>query len=120
MSETTWIAYQIGPIDEHWGKLQTVPEVAAMLAKDEAMDSVHAHEYVPWLDGVARFLSNFEAAKRLARDAGWEGDYRHNDGPGVFWLPDDTAFTYAFVWKQDNNGTTFVVTPHPLPWLDAL
>jgi hypothetical protein len=27
---------------------------------------------------------------------------------------------YAFVWKQDNNGSTFVLSPVPLPYLDTL
>jgi hypothetical protein len=33
------------------------------------------------------------------------------------WLPYDTEFAYGFVWKQDNNGTTFVASPVPMPWL---
>ena len=24
---------------------------------------------------------------------------------------------YYFVWKQDHNGMTYVISPHPLPWL---
>ena len=35
------------------------------------------------------------------------------------WLPvwDTYEFSFGFVLKQDNNGTTFVVSPVPLPHL---
>ncbi|MGA8614265.1 MAG: hypothetical protein WB760_21835 [Xanthobacteraceae bacterium] len=25
---------------------------------------------------------------------------------------------YMIAWKQDNNGMTFIVSPHKLPWLE--
>jgi hypothetical protein len=61
------------------------------------------------------FLRNALAA---ARQAGWEGDFR--EGPFISVLPDPNNMCSAVYvgWKQDNNGTTFIVSPFPLPHLD--
>jgi hypothetical protein len=68
---------------------------------------------------VSAFLADFAYALRLAKDTGqWEGDYNYE--PRVFWSPDPDLFrfSYGFVWKQDNNGTTFIISPQPLKWLE--
>lgn len=58
-------------------------------------------------------------ARELARRAGWEGDIR--EGPYVTVVPQDPGMSalppVIIGWKQDNNGTTFVASPFPLPWL---
>lgn len=58
-------------------------------------------------------------ASDLALDAGWEGDVR--SGPYVAGFPDpDTGGPAVMIaWKQENNGTTFVASPHPLPHLQS-
>ncbi len=66
-------------------------------------------------DGPASFIGTFYGAQIIAGEEGWEGDFRGE--PRVLWLPDENCFRHAFVWKQDNNGMTFVVSPHRLPWL---
>lgn len=45
----------------------------------------------------------------------WEGD---DNGPRFSVIPtgDDEA-ALVIAWKQINNGTTFVVSEHPMPWL---
>lgn len=47
----------------------------------------------------------------------WEGDV--TEGPFIFSLPDPhrSIMEIGFVWKQENNGTTFVLSPFQLPWL---
>jgi hypothetical protein len=45
----------------------------------------------------------------------WDGDMRHLPSVGAVLIPPETS-PYLVV-KQDNNGTTFVVSNHPLPWL---
>ncbi len=110
-----WRVYSIIPIDFGWERLQTVEEVAANMAEEKAAGIVHAQ---PSYSDLEKFFSDIQRARSLAEEAGWEGDYR--DRPRVFWLPDENDFSCGFVWKQDNNGTTYVVSPHPLPWLDAL
>lgn len=48
----------------------------------------------------------------------WEGSI--TAGPYVFALPvhDSSSLHLGFVWKQNNNGTTFIASPLPLWWLD--
>jgi hypothetical protein len=112
-----WSAYQLIPIDFGWELLQTAQEVAAKLAASEAEAVIDGQ---PGSTGVstAKFFEDLTEARRLAKAKGWEGDFRHGHEPHVFWLPGELEFSYAFVWKQDNNGGTFVISPVPLPWLD--
>jgi hypothetical protein len=112
-----WHVYEIGPIDFGWSRLSTVAETAAALGADEARARAEGGELhdTPSLE---EFLSGWGSAKDAASKRGWEGDFR--DQPVVMWLPDDTEFSFGFVIKQDNNGTTYVVSPHPLPWVEAL
>lgn len=60
-------------------------------------------------------------AQAAAAKVGWEGDVRGE--PYVIGLPEDGAISggggrFIIGWKQDNNGTTFVVSPVRLPWLE--
>jgi len=54
-------------------------------------------------------------AMKLAARCGWEGDgeWRMAGLPRA----DVAAPTYMLAVKQQNNGTTFVVSPYELPWL---
>lgn len=60
---------------------------------------------------------------RCARDVtlakgSWEGDIR-SDNLYVFGLPYPALTTtrIGLVWKQHNNGTSFVCSPLEIPWL---
>lgn len=61
----------------------------------------------------------WERAQSAARlGGGWEGDV----AVGPYWLPVPRFEDYheqpvIFGWKQDNNGTSFIVSPVALPWL---
>ncbi|MBN1173224.1 MAG: hypothetical protein JXA67_13705 [Micromonosporaceae bacterium] len=48
-------------------------------------------------------------------DIGWHGDMRHLPSVGALPTPPET--TPFLVVKQDNNGTTFIVTTSSTPWL---
>lgn len=135
-----WYYYEIGPIDYVWNILMT-PEIAETLlvhADDDLVPECEPGDEVELgepIDPIAsetddedytgpqeplaaqEFRRDLEAAKSFAKHAGWEGDFVR--GPGVFWLPDSESrsFKYAFAWKQQNNGMTYVVSPLPLPWL---
>jgi hypothetical protein len=109
-------AYYITPIDFGWDYLPSVQEFAERLSKADLDVKLGKQPY-----GEARleqFLADFNEAKELAARAGWEGDFR--GPPSVFCLPIENEIVYGFVWKQDNNGDTLVVSPQPLPWLDPL
>jgi hypothetical protein len=111
-----WITYHISPIDFGWDNLQTVEEVAAKMAATQAATVVNDPSS-PEDGELSQFLMDFKLAARHAKETGWEGDYRTGHEPRVFWLPVDGDFKYGFAWKQDNNGSTFVVSPWPLKWL---
>jgi hypothetical protein len=106
----SWYAYHISPIDMGWEYLPTVGDFVAKIKKD--VPQFYSQEYLD------RIVTDFEKAQELAEETGWEGDFRHD--PCVFFLPGDVYLNYGFVWKQDNNGNTFVVSPRPLFWLEQL
>lgn len=110
----TWFVYSLGPIDHNWEYLRTVREVAVELGQSDAIQRLSKHAF-PCL-GVDEFLDAWDDAQRSARNNGWEGDFRQD--PVVFWLPtENPQFSFGFTFKQDNNGTTWVVSPVPLSYL---
>ncbi|RYG57718.1 MAG: hypothetical protein EON56_01825 [Alphaproteobacteria bacterium] len=63
------------------------------------------------------YLQQLARSEAIARAAGWEGDKR--SGPYIAGLPYDSVTDTPFMigWKQDSNGTTFVVSPFRLEYL---
>ena len=110
----TWHTYEISPIDFGWENLKTVRETAAALIQ-KGNPSTRMND----LDttDLQVLISSWESAKEAAAQKGWEGDLRNE--PAVIWLPDESEFRHGFVLKQDNNGTTYVVSPVKLAWLEA-
>lgn len=113
----SWHVYEIGPIDNNWDKLSSVADQAEKLGAIEARFRAMSGEVFPFDPCIESFLSDWESAKQAALDNGWEGDARQP--PAVFWLPDTrfAQFRCGFVVKQDNNGTTYVISPYELPHL---
>lgn len=99
--------YWLGAIDIGWEHLPTVTDTIHQLSQqtEDGLDTSR----------LTTFLKEWEQAKKLAKKKRWEGDFRIP--PRVFFLPNEVKFEYGFVFKQDNNGTTFVISPRPLPWL---
>lgn len=108
-----WYVYELGPIDHNWERLQSVRSAMRAIGADDADQRFESSPF----DGLAvdEFLSSWEGAKGAAARAGWEGDFRQD--PVVFWVPDSVQFRYGFTFKQDNNGTTWVVSPVELTHL---
>lgn len=108
----SWHVYDTGPIDYGWKNLATVRETLQTLAvPSEGSDPREGIDS----SAALAFLRSWEGAKDAAIAAGWEGQFRLE--PRVFWLPDALEMTHGFVFKQDHNGRTFVVSPRPLPHL---
>lgn len=105
-----WHVYEIAPIDLRWEFLATVDATAAEI---KAQEKEIGQEGDP---STEQFSAAWESAQEAAGDKGWAGDFR--SAPRVFWVPGDTEFDFGFVFKQDNNGTTYVVSPVELPHLD--
>jgi hypothetical protein len=98
-TDRLWYAYQVElPIDFGWEHL---PTVAAYSSVEDDFNDI---------------LDEFLFAKTLARELGWDGvNYGESR---VFLLPQSDMMAYGFVWKQDHSGTTFVISPYELPWLN--
>ena len=50
----------------------------------------------------------------------WDGSLRSNDSICVFSspVPDMCNLSLGVMWKQDNNGTTFIASEHPVNTID--
>lgn len=89
----SWWIYTYGPIDSGWPLLGPLhPECEREL----------------------------RAIQRFARaECEWDGDCAF--GPRTFVVPvppdDELGCGLGYVWKQHDNGTTFIASPRPLPWL---
>jgi hypothetical protein len=106
----SWHVYEIAPIDMRWDFLPTVESTSAEIKNQEDQTG---REGDPASD---EFASAWEDAQDLAAERGWDGDFR--SPARVFWVPDEGEFHFGFVFKQDNNGTTYVVSPVELPHLN--
>ncbi|MEF2071648.1 hypothetical protein [Consotaella aegiceratis] len=113
-----WFVYSTAPIDFGWALLPTVTEIASELAKIEAAEKIDGYGGGKDVGTATEFLADFDRARELARQHGWEGDYRPDAKPHVFWLPHENEMAYGFIWKQQHSGQTFVISPCPLPWLE--
>lgn len=103
----------MSPIDFGWENLKTLSETIYDISKQGSFLSNDVDT-----DGVNSFLNNWNFAKAEAKKCGWEGDFRNT--PNVFWLPSEESFSYGFVFKHENNGTTFIISPFPLPWIESI
>lgn len=110
-------AYEINPIDFGWQYLTLVSSHRERLAKEYASEQVSTErQYL--LKKLRDFEEFIDEAMNAGETVGWEGDFRVE--PHVGFLPIDGNVTPYCVWKQDNNGDTFVVSPFEMPWLDQI
>jgi transcriptional regulator with XRE-family HTH domain len=115
--------YRISPIDfgfRYLRRLEEFRDLARLedLAQYEGLGQYQGFTSTFSRATLERFDLNFEAAKRMAADLLWEGDFR--EGPFVMPVLVELEVGYAFVWKQENNGSTFVISPVPLPYVEHL
>lgn len=103
----TLYCYAISPID-WWDCTMTAEE----LLRSEGGVS----RYSCALEGV-RIGALQDAAMEAFRAIGWEGDFR--EPARFFALPGDGGMEVGVAIKQDNNGSTFIGSPYPLPWLQG-
>ncbi|EDQ9666766.1 hypothetical protein KO48_003418 [Salmonella enterica subsp. enterica serovar Bredeney] len=119
-------SYAIPPIDFDWAIMPTVESLAGTIKA--AIDKLGVNaEYVSeqyytdqdaastiW--SVAKLYMCFLDAKERARKAGWDGT--NSELPRYFTIPDELDVYVGFIFKQYNNGDTFVVSPIPLAHLE--
>ena len=106
--------YRFGPLDFFHG---TTPVIEHL---------IDAHERGPEIGrDHAKELKAFIRACLAAKEMGFDGEIRsYDEGCVCFFIPVvpvDCAepLGTAFILKQDNNGTTFVMSPVELPHLDG-
>ena len=114
----TWHAYYIEPIDWGWSHLKTIDVTLAEIAAGNESDYENPLKNDIRGNDVRHFLDAWEKAKEEAKKVGWGGDFR--TPPRVFWIPSGQYMECGFVFKQDNNGDTIVVSPKQMTLLEEL
>lgn len=107
-STSVYFVYVTGPLD-WWPGWRWVDEIlAAMRGSDTLVEAGYPEP--------SKLEAMVSSAKKVADAAGWEGDGRWACAP----LPAPEMFSseLMFAVKQSNNGTTYVVSPFRLPWLE--
>ncbi len=103
--------YETGPIDYFAGT------VALEVFKEQIQNEVDSFNNAD--DIFSNVLRNLDIAKTIFREHScWEGDIVA--GPFIFAIPDpdNVEMRYGFVWKQENNGATYITSPLELVWIE--
>jgi hypothetical protein len=115
---STLYVYTLTPIDFKWEHLTHASIVADRLYREmrPAIKAPPDRDNEDTINDFFEFIDAWGVAANQAIDAGY-GDPRETMGGAVFWLPAEELFECAFAFKELNNGTTYVVSPYPLPHL---
>lgn len=107
--ERELFCYEIGTLDWGWQYLLPISKAVLSLFNDENSDNT-----------LQELKEDWPKAQSLAAAHGC-GELRGGDqSPAVFWIPTKEFYmTYAFVFKEDNGGYTYVVSPVEMPWLEG-
>jgi hypothetical protein len=77
----------------------------------------HDWDFLP----LAPESSILKSILRMGRFVGWEGDFIHK--PRILYFPRiDNYYDFAvgYIWKQQNNGITFLASPFKLDYLEEM
>ena len=99
--------YELSPVDYFTGSIPLDKYLNSIKKIDDPYDE---HEFTR--NQIEQLTAEIE------KISSWEGDVM--DGVYLFALPGknmDSSLALGIVWKQRNNGTTFVVSEMELPWL---
>lgn len=107
--------YKFFVIDHGWEHLINVNDFLKQCVDKNF--SVDDEDIEFFQENIITATNRFKQAKILAKNLGWEGDFRC--GPSLFFIPDPDRnyMNYGFVFKQYNNGMTFVISPIQLEHL---
>ena len=105
-------AYSIVPLDFGWQTMPTAEAYRGLLMKDAYSVTQGAESVRAFNEFLQRSL-DFASEKTV-----WEGDFREE--PRIVVMPGECETVLAVLWKQENNGDTFVVSQVALPWLAAI
>lgn len=115
--------YETSPLDHFQGLTGLTEEV-------DRTNQVHRNKNLRHARLMELFAFVMFCAREIAKKkSGWEGDIRHYIGNDewhyyennayIFSIPnpDYATCSYGMIWKQDNNGSTFICSPVELPHL---
>ena len=109
--------YVIPPIDFGWEHLPTVQDTLKAIKRDEDIRA-DGGELYDLAYRSEKFSKDWEEAVTVAKSMGMSSDFRQE--PSVFWMPSELQMEYGFVFKEDSNGTTYVVSQLEMPWLQSI
>jgi len=109
--------YVIPPIDFGWEHLPTVEDTLKAIKRDEEIRS-DGDELYDLAYRSEKFSKDWEQAVTVAKSMGMSSDFRQE--PSVLWMPSELQMEYGFVFKEDSNGTTYVVSQLEMPWLQSI
>jgi hypothetical protein len=100
-------------VEEYCGNISSAIKVSA----DKVFDSGKDNNKID-IQKICEILNSLEKAMYAARKEYWEGDIKQ--GPFILPIPDSyhSEMVLGFIWKQGENGSTFICSPIPLPWLE--
>lgn len=106
---TIWHGYHVAPIDLGWNDLLTVDAYVKQYV-DAGYPNSDVKEVRQYFTTLMARIEKVATESLL-----WEGDFR--EVPHIFHLPTEIEFSVGIVFKQDNNGSTFLFSPVELPWI---
>jgi hypothetical protein len=105
------IIYVTKPIDDWWGWQR--PEDVFRHGLNIALVGTPFRSTGQWHE-------LWDRAQHQARKAfDWDGEIREGPFISVLPHPESGGSEIIIAWKQDNSGTTFIVSPFRLPWVEA-
>ena len=115
--------YETSPLDHFQGLTGLTEEV-------DRINQVHRNKNIRHARLMELFAFVMFCAREISKkNSCWEGDIRHYIGNDewhyyennayIFSIPnpDYATCSYGMIWKQDNNGSTFICSPVELPHL---
>jgi hypothetical protein len=102
----TWRVYKMAQPASSFAAMPTLAQTREIVLQDSGQ---FAQEV---------FDQECKDAMEVAKESGWDGEFLVE--PHVFTLPNREDMQFGIVWTQpDEERTTFVVSPLPLPWLES-
>lgn len=123
-----YYVYHIGPIDFFVGAMQ-ITSLVGVGDKEELSRHLRCltkHSYWDAVKGITGMsekyieLKLFLEALEAVNVKGFDGVFRDGEEFFAFSVPSDGCFQMGFVFKQNNNGCTFVASPVRMVHLEQL
>ena len=116
MTAADLYAYRVETIEITWDNLTSCDDYRKKLAiaysAEEDRPTREEH-----LSALVKFESFFKSALEAARRIGSEGNFLV--APHIGFLPGNARMCAYLVWRDDDHGSTFIVSPIEMRWLTS-